>query len=98
VESWGGAGVLTEPALTVVVSVQDRDMAFGGERFMAQLKGFSLVRGSGGSGWEAVRGLVCSHRSLLERRWSEGANFSTTPSLGDRDGACARRTIRKHGL
>ena len=43
--------MLTEPEpLTVTVSVQDRGPAFGGERFVAELEGFALVRGSGGVG------------------------------------------------
>jgi hypothetical protein len=99
VESWGGAGVLSEPELlTVTGSVQDRGPAFGGERFVAELEDFSVVRGSGGSAWEAIRALICSHRALLERRWSEGAKLHDDALSRDRDGACAGETIRRHGL
>jgi hypothetical protein len=89
---------LTEPALlTVTVSVRDRGPAFGGERFVAELEDFSVVRGSGGSAWEAIRELICSHGALLERRWSEGGQLLDEAHYRDRDGACAGRTIRKHG-
>jgi hypothetical protein len=67
--------VWTARALTVTVSVQDRGPAFGGERFVAELEDCALVRESGGSAWAAIRELVCSHRALLERRWSEGGQL-----------------------
>ena len=90
--------MLTEPEpLTVTVSVQDRGPAFGGERFVAELAGFSLVRGSGASAWEAIRALVCSHRALLERRWSEGGQLHDDALSMDMDGAGAGGTIRRRG-
>ena len=82
--------MLTEPALTVTVSVEDRGPALRGERFVAELEDFALVRGSGGSAWEAIRELICSHRALLERRWSEGGQL--------RDDALFREeTVRAYG-
>jgi hypothetical protein len=90
--------VLTEPELlTVTVCVHDRGPAFGRERFVAELEDFSLVRESGGSAWEAIRELICSHRPLLERRWSEGGQLHADALFKDRDGACTVETIRKHG-
>ena len=90
--------MLTEPELLMVtVSVQDRGPALGGERFVAELEGFSLVRGSGASAWEAIRALVCAHRALLERRWSEGGQLPGDALFRDMDGAGAGRTIRKQG-
>ena len=90
--------MLSEPELlTVTVSVQDRGPALGGERFVAELEDFSLVRGSGVSAWEAIRELVCSHRALLERRWAEGGQLPGDALSRDMDGTGAGRTIRKHG-
>ena len=89
--------MLSEPALTVIVSVQDRGPAFGGERFVAALEDFSVVRESGASAWEAIRALVCSHRALLERRWSEGGQLLDDALFRGRDGVCAGETIRRHG-
>ena len=89
--------MVTEPPLTVTVSVQDRGAAFGGERFVADLEDFSLVRGSGASAWEAIRELICSHRGLLERRWSEGGQLHDDALFRGRDGVCAGETIRRHG-
>jgi hypothetical protein len=90
--------VLTESELlTVTVSVRDRGPAFGGERFVAELEDFSLVRGSGASAWEAIRALVCSHRALLERRWSEGGQLHDDALLRGRDDGCAGESSRRHG-
>ena len=88
--------MLTKPALTVTVSVQDRGPAFGRERFVAELEDFSLVRESGASAWEAIRELICSHRALMERRWSEGGQLHADALFKDRDSACAAGTIGQH--
>ena len=64
-----------EPVLVTLaaIAVYDRGQtAAPGERYEAQLAGYSVVRGQGASPWHAVRSLVARHRPLLERRWSGG--------------------------
>ena len=64
-----------EPVLVTLaaVAVYDRGRtAASGERYEAQLAGYSVVRDQGASPWYAVRSLVARHRALLERRWSGG--------------------------
>lgn len=64
--------MLTEQTQVVTVWVRDLGPAAGAQRFVAELEGFAVVRGSGASAWEAVRQLIGAHRGLLERRWSTG--------------------------
>jgi len=71
----GEASRALDPELVtmVAVAVYDRGpVVERGERYEAQLAGYSVVRARGASSWQAVRRLVSEHRALLERRWSGG--------------------------
>ena len=72
----GSSALDPELVTMVAVAVYDRGrLVDRGERYEAQLAGYSVVQARGASSWHAVRRLVSEHRALLERRWSGGVGL-----------------------